>query len=718
MKKIFLLLFYLVIFNFAKSSALYAQACFVVEYGAGGVEGRVYKDGVTTFTYTISGTNSSSCQSGKAILKDVFLDMPNCSPVIQFATASPYDSISPRRLTWPSGWNSQWKRPSPDIYMNYSDPAALDPIFGKYGIHWFGYHGSYDVPPPAGFDNVSPPPVVSTAETVIFTVKLQGDVSEGSSYLSYRQYSNTTGWYKPNLQVPGPACGATCPSQMTLDFSSLSAGSFPIEYQGIQISASTSTGVGLAGGLVVNSTSPGLYTNLGSPNTIFSGSGQPAYNYSTGAGLGNFLNLGNVLAIPSSSSPSSNSPGAGMLAMTFAQPVKICGAKFLSVSSTGASITAYRANNTQVFSVPIANKGVNSLQSVNVCAQNSYEVSTLIMTFSGSSAVDDLLVCPPTTVNTATPTPTRTVTSTPTVTQTPTRTSTPLVTATPTKTVTLTPTRTVTSTPTVTQTSTRTSTPLVTSTPTRTSTVTKTYTPTMTQTQTSTIANTNTPTNTAVFTPTNTFTATPTVIFTPTSTPAIDNTPTPIISNTPTLPVTGGTPTPVDSNCKPVNNNERRALLDHAAKLQEKTIINALSQVKSIADKAIKDRKVSKGKISSLKKLVADINVLLKRVHQQQVDNWVLSWIGPKVDDECPQSASCKNFDYGNIKTTYLNNANAMKNAITEALGMRNSLRKILGNEVLGKVKKDASFVKKADTTYANALEQLKKVPASSRWCD
>lgn len=355
---------------------------------------------------------------------------------------------------------------------------------------------------------------------------------------------------------------------------------------------------------------------------------------------------------------------------------------------------------------------------------------------------------------TATPTPTRTPTNTPTSTptRTPTRTPTP-VPPTSTPTPTRTPTRTPTNTHTFTHTPTRT--------PTRTNTPTRT--PTFTHTSTHTPS--PTPTNTPTHTPTSTHTPTPTITPTPgTCVPGqvpgdanldccVDQNDTDqfkiyfgsgagIISGatwqqgdfnqdgdvdasdflilqqnlgngcaTPTpspTPAESPTFTPTPGDCLPIENSERRFEMDQAAKRQERLIIKALKSTYRIL------REKDDGKS---KRIFTAIQKLLVVAHELQMDNWRLSWTGPAVDDNCPQSQACGAFLYTDIKQQYSTQATQLRKLMDDAIAIRQRIRKIYGRDVLGKVRKDKKYVKRAEIELQTALKLNSQVPNSTQNC-
>ncbi len=421
------------------SMGAFAAPCFVAEYGEAGGPGRQY-DSVadeTTFFYTVSGT-SSTCGT----LKYFLVKTEHCNSSLKFVRANPsYTSSEWIGKSWPV----QWQRDMPWLYMDTTNPNGMDPELLEYGVRFFGWHGG----------SGGPPPLLEHNNSRVFSVTFKGNIPEGNSKVVIKQYTN--GWSQYNLALPGPDCTATCQGQKVIDFDNLNPGaSVTNQYSGSSVIFSSSQlGGGTLPPIAFNSSAPGGTTALGTPNSTFGGPGLPTLNFTTGSGTGNFFQLKNVLSIPQSS--------GGLIGASLQSAGKLCSFKVLNSATNGNTVRVYNSSNQQILSAPIVNKGVNSLQVVNVCGQNQAGAANVVFDLTGPAAIDDLEFCIP--GSPPTPTPTATPTATPTLTPTPTATPTITPTATPTETPTETPTNTPTMTPTATPTETPTATPSVTPTP-------------------------------------------------------------------------------------------------------------------------------------------------------------------------------------------------------------------------------------------------------------
>lgn len=121
-------------------------------------------------------------------LKYFMIELGDCDNDFEFISATPsYD-------TWGANWANHWKRPMPDVFLDYGNPIGKDLHFGWYGVRWFGWHGGD-----------SPPVLVEPFGQRIFMLVLDGNVPEG--VVSYgEKYPSGCGWKTKRGQIPGPTC--------------------------------------------------------------------------------------------------------------------------------------------------------------------------------------------------------------------------------------------------------------------------------------------------------------------------------------------------------------------------------------------------------------------------------------------------------------------------------------------------------------------------------
>jgi hypothetical protein len=206
---------------------------------------------------------------------------------------------------------------------------------------------------------------------------------------------------------------------------------------------------------------------------------------------------------------------------------------------------------------------------------------------------------------------------------------------------------------------------------------------------------------TPTHTPTATFTktSTPTKTFTPTNTPKA--TLTPDLTHT-------ATPTATAETCTPIDTSGDRVELDQAAKKQEKVIIDLVRAARKVI--------INKTDPDAIK-LQQKATKILSVAHTTQLDNWRISWIGPKLSNNCPAAAACATFSYTSLKATYAKQANQLRKLFNDTLKLRAKIRKLYGETVLGDIAKDIKMTTKADDLLNNAIKLITKVPDTTKDC-
>lgn len=191
-------------------------------------------------------------------------------------------------------------------------------------------------------------------------------------------------------------------------------------------------------------------------------------------------------------------------------------------------------------------------------------------------------------------------------------------------------------------------------------------------------------------------TFTPTVTATASATGTVETT----VTAEPTFTIT--------TVCVPEDNSSRRTELDHTAKQQERVIVDALRGV----GKALRDRDDR-----ASRRILKQREKLLVTAHTLQLDNWKISWTGPKTDDNCPQSQACATFVYTSLKAQYKTQADQLRSLLDEAIKLRKQVRKLHGRDVLGALRKDRKYKKRADQEHQKALSVNNTVPETSKNC-
>lgn len=365
---------------------------YIVSYGAPGTPGRVYDPltDITKFTYTVSGSGQSC-----GALKFFSVEVPMCEPALNIVETTPYYS------DWDPYWHPVWHRPMPDLYLDYSNPEGADPHFDLYGIQWFGDHG-YN----------TPPPLVEAWESKVFMISFAGEVEEGEVDFGTRHIFNGK-FVKQAGQIPGPSCGPICENRVSLFFNELEAGDIVSDqYQdlGISITTTNANPAGPHAAMIFDSAEPtGNDFDLGTPNRAFGGPGSPLLNFRTGSGVGNFNPLEKLLIIAENLNIPDDSAEGGVITIAFDSPTRICSAKLIDIdkSESGGKLVGTNDDGDIVFSKEFPRVGNNSVQTINVCELNGFEVTRLDISLEGSGAIDDLNFCvpPPTPEPTPTPTP-------------------------------------------------------------------------------------------------------------------------------------------------------------------------------------------------------------------------------------------------------------------------------------------------------------------------
>ena len=191
---------------------------------------------------------------------------------------------------------------------------------------------------------------------------------------------------------------------------------------------------------------------------------------------------------------------------------------------------------------------------------------------------------------------------------------------------------------------------------------------------------------------------TPTSTHTSTSTPTYTNT-------------VEATPTESSTTCLPVDNSERRTLMDNTAKRQERVIKQALKGVTRVLSGKRDKRAAS---------IRTEVKKIAEQAHKLQFDNWVISWKGPRTDDNCPQSPQseiCATFVYTELKEQYAANATQLREFLSQVIRIRKQVRRRYGRKGIGKAVRDRRLIARGDAEFKTALELNSQVPDSSKDC-
>ncbi len=235
----------------------------------------------------------------------------------------------------------------------------------------------------------------------MFSVTFRGNIEEGNIQWGTVAHTEDTPFIVKKT-IPGPSCATACENRVVLSFNSLDAGEIlddEFQAQSVTISALDHSGNQSIPAMVFDSANPsGNDLDLGTKNVFYGGPGEPSLDFSTGAGIGNYLELNKVaiLSCDGDSSDPDVHPDGGTFVFDYDRDVQIIGSTLLDVDKyeRGGSFSASDASSNPIFTdVSIDPLGSNSRQRVNVAALNGYETRQLKIKLDGSAAIDNLTYC-------------------------------------------------------------------------------------------------------------------------------------------------------------------------------------------------------------------------------------------------------------------------------------------------------------------------------------
>lgn len=372
------------------SSALALEPHYLVSYGGPDTPGRIYDpvSDATTFTYTVIGQGAAADDYANLRLKAFKVEVAVCEPPLEVTGFTP-DLPENDKPPFFAG-------PNPDLIDGAVDPSALN----FYGLLWKGWHGEDDLPI-----------LLNVDEQRTFSISFAGNIEVGPITTGTAIISNQTGEFAPTLHaVPGGTCDTVCENRQTFSFNDLVAGSILTdEYAGLGLEVSaTNANVNQLDEVGVFNTSTPISTelDLGTPNSFYGGSGEPALNAATGTGVGNFVDQENALIIPHCDGDTCGA-GTGTITFSFNSPAQVVSLSLIDIQAEGTTIAGKKGANI-IFTEAVPAIGNNSLQTVAL-TQHGVLVDELVVTLAEPGAVDDLVVC----LDVPTPTPTPTPTATP-----------------------------------------------------------------------------------------------------------------------------------------------------------------------------------------------------------------------------------------------------------------------------------------------------------------
>jgi hypothetical protein len=238
---------------------------------------------------------------------------------------------------------------------------------GSLNIAFKGWHGD----PNASYCSASqksPPPLltyVANAENSFkFSVKGQHGLGKITAVAKY--WHSTLGWQEATFNdLPGPSCEELCAYPYIVNFDELPNGK-PVETQyessGVIFAAANNTSGHPNRVEAYDLSAPrALEKVLGAPNKSFGGPGEPARNYSTGAGVGNFVKQGKGIVIPDGSFSGGVESAGGSIILKFpsGSGAQFCSAKLINPEKK-AVFSFLREDGSVIYSSSVSARGQNA----------------------------------------------------------------------------------------------------------------------------------------------------------------------------------------------------------------------------------------------------------------------------------------------------------------------------------------------------------------------